>query len=236
MSIPRSDGYDKGVDRDLRAADARAPAGADPPSTCSKPPRSSSPATASTARRSTTSPRLAGFTKGAVYSNFKSKDDLFLALLDDRVESQFAVTTEVLESGPHDRADQFPRCASHRRHDLRATTPSRRCTSSSCSTRAGTRKRGEKLIAERAARARADRGADRARSTDTSTAAAPYPMRALAEFSRARLQRSQHDPPRRSRSRHREDARLHARDALRGDGRRRGRRSGSLIGVQVSRA
>ncbi len=51
---------------------------------------------------------LAGFTKGAVYSNFKSKDDLFLALLDDRVETQFAVTTEVLDFGPHDRKDQFP--------------------------------------------------------------------------------------------------------------------------------
>jgi AcrR family transcriptional regulator len=50
----------------------------------------------------------AGFTKGAVYSNFKSKDDLFLALLDDRVESQFAVVSEVLESGPHEREYQFP--------------------------------------------------------------------------------------------------------------------------------
>jgi AcrR family transcriptional regulator len=50
----------------------------------------------------------AGFTKGAVYSNFKSKDDLFLALLDDRVESQFAVVSEVLESGPHERSHQFP--------------------------------------------------------------------------------------------------------------------------------
>src|SRR6266542_2850743 len=28
----------------------------------------------------------AGFTKGAVYSNFKSKDDLFLAVLEDRFE------------------------------------------------------------------------------------------------------------------------------------------------------
>lgn len=51
----------------------------------------------------------AGFTKGAVYSNFKSKDDLFLALFDDRIERQFAVTTEVLESGPPERAEQFSR-------------------------------------------------------------------------------------------------------------------------------
>jgi AcrR family transcriptional regulator len=51
----------------------------------------------------------AGFTKGAVYSNFKSKDDLFLALLDDRVERQFEVATEVLASGPRDSENQLPR-------------------------------------------------------------------------------------------------------------------------------
>ena len=51
----------------------------------------------------------AGFTKGAVYSNFKSKDDLFLELLDDRVERQFAVVTEILETGSHEAAEQFPR-------------------------------------------------------------------------------------------------------------------------------
>jgi AcrR family transcriptional regulator len=51
----------------------------------------------------------AGFTKGAVYSNFKSKDDLFLALVDDRINRQFAVVTDILETGPHDAADQYPR-------------------------------------------------------------------------------------------------------------------------------
>jgi AcrR family transcriptional regulator len=51
----------------------------------------------------------AGFTKGAVYSNFKSKDDLFLELLDDRIDRQYAVVSEVLESGSHDAAEQFPR-------------------------------------------------------------------------------------------------------------------------------
>jgi AcrR family transcriptional regulator len=51
----------------------------------------------------------AGFTKGAVYSNFKSKDELFLALLDERIERQFAVATEVLESGSHDAEEQRPR-------------------------------------------------------------------------------------------------------------------------------
>ena len=51
----------------------------------------------------------AGFTKGAVYSNFKSKDDLFLELLDERVNREFAVVTDVLEGGSHDQAEQLPR-------------------------------------------------------------------------------------------------------------------------------
>jgi AcrR family transcriptional regulator len=38
----------------------------------------------------------AGFTKGAVYSNFKSKDDLFLALLEDKVERQSRAIEERL--------------------------------------------------------------------------------------------------------------------------------------------
>jgi AcrR family transcriptional regulator len=51
----------------------------------------------------------AGFTKGAVYSNFKTKDDLFLELLDERMNRQFAVVADVLEGGSHDQADQLPR-------------------------------------------------------------------------------------------------------------------------------
>lgn len=51
----------------------------------------------------------AGFTKGAVYSNFKSKDELFLELLDDRIERQFAVAGEVLDSGSHELSEQLPR-------------------------------------------------------------------------------------------------------------------------------
>jgi AcrR family transcriptional regulator len=51
----------------------------------------------------------AGFSKGAVYSNFKSKDDLFLELFHERVDRQFAVVSEALETGPHDQAEQFPR-------------------------------------------------------------------------------------------------------------------------------
>ena len=51
----------------------------------------------------------AGFSKGAVYSNFKSKDDLFLELFHDRVDRQFAVVSEALETDSHDQAEQFPR-------------------------------------------------------------------------------------------------------------------------------
>lgn len=51
---------------------------------------------------------VAGFTKGAVYSNFKSKDDLFLALLESRYESGRAGLRAHLETigWPH-RASDF---------------------------------------------------------------------------------------------------------------------------------
>jgi AcrR family transcriptional regulator len=40
---------------------------------------------------------LAGFTKGAVYSNFKSKDDLFLAVFDHRLDREAEEMASVLE-------------------------------------------------------------------------------------------------------------------------------------------
>ncbi len=39
---------------------------------------------------------LAGFTKGAIYSNFRSKDDLILALMDDQVTDRLAASAEAL--------------------------------------------------------------------------------------------------------------------------------------------
>ncbi|MDP9334581.1 MAG: TetR/AcrR family transcriptional regulator [Actinomycetota bacterium] len=60
----------------------------------------------------------AGFSKGAVYSNFKSKDDLFLELFHDRVDRQFAVVSEALESSSHDQAEQFPRIRQILRSDM----------------------------------------------------------------------------------------------------------------------
>ncbi len=51
---------------------------------------------------------LAGFTKGAVYSNFKSKDDLFLALIDDRIERTYTVISDVVENVAHEASAQLP--------------------------------------------------------------------------------------------------------------------------------
>jgi len=46
----------------------------------------------------------AGFSRGAFYSNFDSKDDLFLALLDDRIESEVRAMREAIESDPSPQA------------------------------------------------------------------------------------------------------------------------------------
>src|SRR3954452_23615459 len=53
--------------------------------------------------------QTAGFTEGAVYSNFKDKEATFFALIDDRIERQFSIVSEVLPRAPHDRAEQPPR-------------------------------------------------------------------------------------------------------------------------------
>ena len=41
----------------------------------------------------------AGFTKGAFYANFKSKEELFLAMLDERFGKRLEEIERVLESG-----------------------------------------------------------------------------------------------------------------------------------------
>ena len=51
----------------------------------------------------------AGFTKGAVYSNFTSKDDLFLAVLDDHLDQQMAAIQAELEGGPRPMDEEVPR-------------------------------------------------------------------------------------------------------------------------------
>ena len=40
----------------------------------------------------------AGFTRGAIYKNFESKEELFLAVLDRRIEQQLAQFSDVIES------------------------------------------------------------------------------------------------------------------------------------------
>jgi AcrR family transcriptional regulator len=56
---------------------------------------------------------VAGFTKGAVYSNFKSKDDLFLGLLESRYQSAMSSLRADLESAaqPHQASDFLSRIA-----------------------------------------------------------------------------------------------------------------------------
>jgi AcrR family transcriptional regulator len=53
----------------------------------------------------------AGFTKGAVYSNFKNKEDLFLALMDRRTDEQIAAVQTTLDAASSltsdERADRF---------------------------------------------------------------------------------------------------------------------------------
>jgi len=51
----------------------------------------------------------AGFTKGAVYSNFKSKDDLFLAVLEDRYERGHAAIRGALDTESHTPEEWMPR-------------------------------------------------------------------------------------------------------------------------------
>jgi AcrR family transcriptional regulator len=47
----------------------------------------------------------AGFTKGAVYSNFGSKDELFFALLDEQIAARTALVTELSADPPADPGD-----------------------------------------------------------------------------------------------------------------------------------
>ena len=62
----------------------------------------------------------AGFTKGAVYSNFKNKEDLFIALTEQRWDQQMAAVRRAMSAagtlGADERADLFRRLTA----DLRA--------------------------------------------------------------------------------------------------------------------
>jgi AcrR family transcriptional regulator len=53
----------------------------------------------------------AGFTKGAVYSNFKSKEDLLLALMDKHISQQFDDIVGALDTEARTQEEQLPRIA-----------------------------------------------------------------------------------------------------------------------------
>ena len=53
----------------------------------------------------------AGFTKGAVYSNFKSKEDLLLALMDKHFSQQFEDIVGALDTDARTQEEQLPRIA-----------------------------------------------------------------------------------------------------------------------------
>jgi AcrR family transcriptional regulator len=53
----------------------------------------------------------AGFTKGAVYSNFKSKEDLLLVLMDQHMTEQFADIVDSLDTEERTQEQQLPRIA-----------------------------------------------------------------------------------------------------------------------------
>ena len=53
----------------------------------------------------------AGVAKGTLFLHYKSKEDLFLAVLDDRIERQFVVITDALDTENHAREEQLPRIA-----------------------------------------------------------------------------------------------------------------------------
>ena len=59
--------------------------------------------------------RAAGYTKGAVYSNFSSKEDLFFAVYDRRAERGIAEMRRVLAAGDGRGFDALARAAARRR-------------------------------------------------------------------------------------------------------------------------
>lgn len=69
--------------------------------------------------------RVAGFTKGAVYSNFENKDDLFLALFKANYEHEMAQLLATLDSSavpPANRLSDFVALIQNESSDARTTT------------------------------------------------------------------------------------------------------------------
>ena len=226
MSMLQTGGYGKGTADDRSSRSPPSAAGRMTRRTCSTPPRSCSPARASTGRRSTRSRTTAGFTKGAVYSNFKSKDDLFLALLDDRIERQFSVVEEVLDGtagtcGRHGTAVDASSC----RASASCSAPARSSPTTSWDTLylefVLYARRNPEAAAKLAARAEQEREFVQQLIEDEHAIAGVEPKyptaRPRRDLARA-LQRAGHDAPERSRSHEQHDPRHRARRAHRRDG------------------
>ena len=62
--------------------------------------------------------RVAGFTKGAVYSNFKGKDDLFVAVLESRYERMRSLLYATLGQGSGDPEADMPKWVEHVRQQF----------------------------------------------------------------------------------------------------------------------
>lgn len=62
--------------------------------------------------------RVAGFTKGAVYSNFKGKDDLFLAVLECRYQHMLSGLYATLDEGTGDPEADMPKWVEHARQQF----------------------------------------------------------------------------------------------------------------------
>ena len=56
----------------------------------------------------------AGFTRGAIYKNFESKEELFLAVLDRRIEQQLAKFSDIIESDSSSGVDPLRMAAAWR--------------------------------------------------------------------------------------------------------------------------
>jgi AcrR family transcriptional regulator len=55
--------------------------------------------------------QAAGFTRGAIYKNFSSKEDILIAVLDWMIESQFAAYADALDDAERSAADQITAAA-----------------------------------------------------------------------------------------------------------------------------
>ena len=152
----------------------------------------------------------AGFTKGAVYSNFKSKEDLFLAVFDDRLRARgrgdaarARRSRSAVRAGSTEQLPQV-RSVIERTWDDEWTALYLEFVLYAQRNPEAAREAGR----ERAPPARDDDRHARARRTRASACVPDFPVRVLADALDRAVRRARPRPPRRS-------ARVHAGDAHR---------------------